>query len=286
MSDISQENRIIKLLEERIKRLEAREIELQTRLAAEIFSAREKEELMIHQSRLATMGEMISNIAHQWRQPLYELSCMIQMLKLDLPPESRDLPQLDAFVSGGLDIITYMSRTIDDFRNFFQPSRKAASFDPSEAIYDAISLIKASLKGAGIEISCNCTGNYRIYGHSNEISQVLLNLINNARDALLSANVDSPFISISCIREADSVVIRVEDNGGGIPEKIMEKIFDPYFTTKQKSHGTGLGLYMSRVIVESSGDGRLTACNTAHGALFAITLPISDGNSGEDDASV
>ncbi len=268
------------------KELEILNSTLEARVTEELAKNREKDLLMIHQSRLAALGEMLSNIAHQWRQPLHELSCMIQMLQYDLPPESRNLPALDEFTGRGMEIIRFMSRTIEDFRNFFLPSRKAEQFDAFVAISNAISLVQTSFRSSGIEIESDCDPDCTIFGHSSEISQVLLNIINNARDALLQNQVENPGIFISSLSQNGTVTIKVEDNAGGIPEEIIGRIFEPYFTTKEKSKGTGLGLYMSKMIIERNGKGTISVVNGPEGAIFTITLPASDGDGGVSDEPV
>lgn len=257
------------------KELEELNGSLETRISEELAKNREKDLMMIHQSRLAVLGEMLSNIAHQWRQPLHELSCMIQMLSLDLPPESRGLPAVSEFSERGMEIIKFMSRTIEDFRNFFVPSRKPEVFDVRDAVSGSISLVSTSFKSSGIEVECDCETGCLIYGHCSEISQVLLNIINNSRDALIQKRVEAPKISICCLLKDGIVCVRIADNAGGIPDEVIDRIFEPYFTTKEKSKGTGLGLYMSRMIIERNGNGTLSVENGPEGAIFTIMLPAS-----------
>ena len=247
---------------------------LQSRVAEEVSKNREIELLMLNQSRLATMGEMFSHVVHQWRQPLNELSCMIQMLKLEQSGEKLNEAKLDEFISDGMLLVRYLSQTVDDFRDFFQPSRNSSAFELSVAVENAVSLLQASLKSSGIDLFCLKDSDCKVFGRSNEISQVLLNIINNARDALLLRKVESPQISVSHRCENDFAVIIIKDNAGGIPLDIIDKIFEPYFTTKQKSQGTGLGLYMSKLIVEHNGMGTLKAANHDSGAEFRLSLPV------------
>ena len=233
---------------------------------------REKEQMLIQQSRQAAMGEMIGNIAHQWRQPLNALGLTIQQLSLiyDLGEFNREF--LDKSVLQSMELIQHMSRTIDDFRNYFRPDKEKVQFKVSESIANTMSLIEDGFKNQHISIEIVAKDDPGIYGYRNEFAQALLNILNNARDALIEREIDAPRVTITMCSEGDRAVVTVADNAGGIPEEIMEKIFDPYFTTKGPHKGTGVGLFMSKAIIEKNMGGRLAARNTGEGAEFRIEV--------------
>jgi len=233
---------------------------------------REKEQMLIQQSRQAAMGEMISNIAHQWRQPLNTLGLTIQQLKLYSEIGEFTEEFLDQSVTGSMDLIQHMSKTIDDFRDYFRPDKKMAEFKIREVVGSTLSLIEDSFKSKHIGVVVIANGDPAIHAFRNEFAQVLLNIFNNAGDALAGrARIDSK-ITITFGSEEDYTVVTIADNAGGIPEEIMHKIFDPYFTTKGPQQGTGLGLYMSKNIIEKNMGGKLTVQNIADGAEFRIEV--------------
>jgi PAS domain S-box-containing protein len=250
----------MKLREETAARMQATE------------SLREKERMFILQSRQAAMGEMIGNIAHQWRQPLNVLGLNIQKLMLyyDLGEFTREF--LENSVNKSMDVIQHMSSTIDDFRNFFKPDKKPAEFRVSGAITRTLALVGESFKNDAIGIDVITKDDAVINGYTNEYAQVVLNILNNARDVLLERGIKDPRVTINLCAEEGKSVVTIADNAGGIPEEIMEKIFDPYFTTKGPQTGTGLGLFMSKSIIEKNMNGRLTARNIVDGAQFRIEV--------------
>jgi signal transduction histidine kinase/DNA-binding response OmpR family regulator len=237
-----------------------------------VETLREKEHMLIQQSRQAAMGEMIGNIAHQWRQPLNALGLTVQGLLLfyDLDKFNREF--LEQGVSTSMELIRHMSRTIDDFRNYFRPDKEKGEFKVAEAVENTLSLIESSFKNQLIDIEVIAKDDPVIYGYRNEFAQALLNILNNARDALTERNTGDPRMKITICSENDRAVVTVADNAGGISEEIMDKIFDPYFTTKGPQAGTGVGLFMSKTIIEKNMGGRLIACNIANGAEFRIEV--------------
>jgi signal transduction histidine kinase len=218
---------------------------------------------------MAAMGEMINNIAHQWRQPLNLISLIVQGL-----PESKDLSQaeLDHEIERIMGVIMHMSQTIDDFRYFFCQNKEKSHFTANQAVVKAVEFINPSLIEKGISISIIEQSEVRVFGYSNEYAQVLLNILSNAKDALTERVTEEPFIEISITRETDRSVVTITDNGGGISQEVLPRIFDPYFTTKESMQGTGIGLYMSKIIIEQNMGGRLTAQNTDDGAEFRIMV--------------
>jgi PAS domain S-box-containing protein len=237
-----------------------------------VEALREKEQMLIQQSRQAAMGEMISNIAHQWRQPLNALGLTVQQLLLeyDLGEFTREF--LNHSVSSSMELVKHMSRTIDDFRNYFRPDKEKVEFKVREAIANTLSLLEGSLQNPRISVEIVAKDDPVIFGFQNEFAQVLLNILNNARDALTEREIDDPKVTITLCSEDGCAVVTVADNAGGVPEEIMDKIFDPYFTTKGPQRGTGVGLFMSKTIIENNMGGRLTVRNIANGAEFRIEV--------------
>lgn len=262
---------------------EARRREVERALQDEILERirvmeelHEKDQLLMQQSRLAAMGEMINNIAHQWRQPLNVVGLIVQ--ELQTRHDQGDTPK-DFFrgkVADVMKVLQHMSQTIDDFRNFFRPNKKKEYFQVAQVVPKVFSLVEGSFRNLQIRLDFNLADNTVICGYPSEYSQVLLNILVNARDAFSECAADSQrVVSISAFTESGRSVVTIADNAGGIPEEIIHKVFDPYFTTKGPDKGTGLGLYMSKSIVDKSMNGTLTVCNTHNGAQFRIEIPSS-----------
>jgi C4-dicarboxylate-specific signal transduction histidine kinase len=243
---------------------------LEERVENEVEKRRENEQMLIHQSRLAAMGEMIGNIAHQWRQPLNAVGLIIQNMGDAFDYGELDKEYLDRTIAKSMEIIHHMSKTIDDFRNFFRPEREKHEFSVKTAVDKAVSLIDATLKNSYIRLEVDIKEDAVAYGYQNEYSQALLNVLNNAKDALLANEVKDPLIKIALFKKDDKSALAISDNAGGIPEEIIERIFEPYFTTKEQGKGTGIGLYMSKVIIENNMGGSLTVRNADGGAEFRI----------------
>lgn len=243
--------------------------DLQTRVKEEIKKNEEKTQLMFQQSRLASIGEMIGNIAHQWRQPLSELGIDLFKMKQNFANEEKFK---QAYEHAKL-VIKNMSNTIDDFRTFFNPNKEKDKFHISESVKEAANMLVGSLKKDNIKLNLNIKKDSEIYGFKNELTQVFTNLIANAKDALNSSNIKEKIIQITIIEAQDTAIVAVYNNGAKIDKKIIYKIFEPYFTTKFESHGTGLGLYMSRLIIEKM-NGEIYAKNRNTGVEFDIKIPI------------
>ncbi len=246
--------------------------DLDQKVKEEVFHRQEQERLMIQQSRLAAMGEMIGAIAHQWRQPLNALSLVVQNQYLTYHSGKLN----DQFMARSMEkserLINKMSTTIDDFRNFFKPNKHSERFDIYVLVNNTVNLLDAQFKSHNIEIEINCDEGISIKGFQGELSQVLLNLLNNAKDVLLEKKTSEPQITIHVHQISNGIRIKVKDNAGGIPEEIISKIYEPYFTTKLESQGTGIGLYMSKIIIENNMKGKLIAFNDADGANFVIEI--------------
>ncbi|MDU0460772.1 MAG: PocR ligand-binding domain-containing protein [Geobacteraceae bacterium] len=237
-----------------------------------VEASREKDLQLIQQNRQAAMGEMIGNIAHQWRQPLNTLGLVIQEMPVMFECGRFSRDYLDERVAKTMAIIMHMSQTIDDFRNFFKPDKEKTTFKVSKEISKTLTLIESGFQEQQIRIEVNTSGDPVIYGHPNEYSQVLLNILLNARDAFAKQKTECPRVIIDLFTEGGKTVVTIADNAGGIPEDVMGRIFDPYFTTKGPDKGTGVGLYMSKIIVEKNMDGRISARNVGNGAEFRIEI--------------
>jgi len=244
---------------------------LERRVQDETAKNREKDHLLIQQSRLAAMGEMIGNIAHQWRQPLNTIGLLFANIKdaHDFGDLSGDY--LDECTRNGMRLTQQMSGTIDDFRNFFRPNREKVRFGLNKAIREALAIVEAGFGNDHVRLDWQEGEDISAFGFPSEYSQVLLNLLANARDAIMARQVADGRVTVRTRRAGESVVLTVGDNGGGIPVDILPKIFDPYFTTKEK--GTGIGLYMSKMIIENNMNGRIEARNIEGGAEFAVIMP-------------
>lgn len=246
---------------------------LESKINEEIFKRTEQEKLLIQQSKLASMGEMIGNIAHQWRQPLGEISAIL--MNLQVKHEFNDLNPdvLIQSIHQCKKINAYMSSTISDFQNFFKPSKDKEVFELGESCHRAIAMLQASLKYHGIEFYFDITEKVEVLGYPNEFAQALLNILSNAKDVLSEREISNPFIHLELKKGYKYTLILIEDNGGGISSEHMDRIFEPYFTTKYSKQGTGIGLYMTKMIIENNMNGLINVKNTKQGALFTIKLP-------------
>lgn len=233
---------------------------------------RQREQMLVQQSRLAAMGEMISNIAHQWRQPLNVLALHAQELPVVHKRGDFNQEYLERNVRKMMEAIGYMSSTIDNFRNFFSPGKEKVNFSVKETLERTLTLLNGSLREAQIATKVVAAADPVVNGYPNEYSQVLLNILINAKDVLVAREVSCGTITIEIGMEGERSLVVISDNAGGIPEGILHKVFDPYFTTKGPERGTGLGLYISKMIIEKNMGGRLTAENIAGGACFRIVL--------------
>jgi PAS domain S-box-containing protein len=245
---------------------------LEQRVSDAVGELRNKDQLMISQSRLAVMGEMISFIAHQWRAPLNNLALVMQSVRQEYASGQMTPEQMGKDVDKGMELINFMSQTIDDFRYFFRTDKIRRPFSVKESISRAMSLVQASLKDNNIAIAVEAESDCEIEGYPNEFAQALLNLIGNARDALLERAVAEPVIRVRLSRENGRAVLTISDNGGGIPNAIIDRIFEPYFSTKEESKGSGIGLFMAKTIIEKNMGGRLSVRNVDGGAEFRIDL--------------
>jgi C4-dicarboxylate-specific signal transduction histidine kinase len=246
---------------------------LDRRVRDEIAKRKEQESLLIHQSRLAAMGEMIGAIAHQWRQPLNALSLVMQNMQMQHRMERLSDESMERMQGKAEQLVQRMSSTIDDFRNFFKPGTQAEPFNLGQTLSSAAGILEGLFKNHNIALSIECDAAIELFGIPGEFSQVILNLLGNAKDAVLESRSPAPAILLRATQVGQRIQIDVEDNGGGIAPEILNQIFEPYFTTKEEGKGSGIGLYMSKMIVENKMNGRLEVSNGTEGARFTIDLP-------------
>ncbi|MFA5428825.1 MAG: PAS domain-containing sensor histidine kinase, partial [Sulfurimonas sp.] len=262
-----------KRVQEQTKELKELNQTLEARVRDEIRKNEEKQRVMFWQSRHASLGQMIANIAHQWRQPLTELS--LAMFNIKKAVQNDRVEDMSKFYDESKNIIKNMSQTIDDFTNFFSPNKVRYYFNISESIRESIGLLESVINDEMITIKTNFE-DIKVLGITNELTQVIINLINNSKDAFIHNSILLREINISTKKESGFAVIEVQDNAGGISKENIEKIFEPYFTTKHKSRGTGLGLFMSKMICEQGLHGTLDVKSKKKTTTFSIKIPLDD----------
>jgi len=256
--------------------------QLNERIELEIKKNEEKNRILIQQSRMASMGEMLENIAHQWRQPLSTIS--IAASGMEVKKEFSTLSDEDFYKSINhiKKASMYLSQTIEDFRSFFNKNKSLSKINIKNVIDKTLELMGNTFIQNRIDL-INDTQDIGTLSLENELIQVLMNILANAKDALKQLSGDNKYIFINVYKEEDNLIIQIKDSAGGIDDEIIDKIFEPYFTTKHQFNGTGIGLYMSKLLVERHLKGTLTAKNIEFtfmdkihkGALFEIVLPIS-----------
>ena len=268
---------VLKSYENKVK-LNAKELEelnesLVIKVQKEIEKNREKVQLLVQKSKFIALGEMISNIAHQWRQPLSELSSILMYIKFKQSIKALDENTMNQKLQEADKVLDFMSHTIDDFRNFFMPKKEKEEFYLNKVVDLVINIVSSTLKNYDIRLEINIDEKIVLKTYLNEYEQVLLNIINNAKDVLIEKKIENPYIKIRAQEEVNHIILTIEDNGGGVLVEPKGKIFEPYFTTKENSNGTGIGLYMSKIIVDKNMKGKLRVKNTKDGAKFAIIIP-------------
>jgi len=272
-------------VEEKTQQLEVLNDKLKKKFKEEVRKNRKKDQMLYSQSKMASMGEMIGNIAHQWRQPLSTISTIASgnSLKIDFAQLKED--ELKKDFTKIIDTTKHLSNTIEDFRNFFMEDKEIEKFDLVDVIKKDLSLISASMQNSYITVIQNLNS-VEVTGLKNELLQAVLNILNNARDVLIDKCEDQRIIVIDVFENDQGANIVIKDSGGGIPSNIKDRIFDAYFTTKQKDVGTGIGLYMTQQIIKNHMSGTLEVTNEEFvideviymGAAFRITLPSQTNN--------
>jgi C4-dicarboxylate-specific signal transduction histidine kinase len=251
-------------------------LELENRVEKEIENRREKEILLVEQSKMAAMGEMIGNIAHQWRQPLTELSTIFMNINFKFKRGKLEESYLQKKITQSEHIIEFMSHTIDDFRNFYSQDKSDEVFSIYKSCNNVINILSSVLKYHHISSSLYVDNDLVLRGSRSEFEQVILNIVSNAKDVLIQNRTKKGYIKIYSIVSLDKVSIIIDDNAGGIQVSPIEKVFEPYFSTKHQSKGTGIGLYMSKTIIESKFNAYLKVSNIKNGARFEIVFDVFD----------
>jgi len=247
---------------------------LEIRVQEELDRNRQHQLILMQQSRLAQMGEMISMIAHQWRQPLNSLSVIIHTMVIRYKLDRVDSVMMSEFEKDTHSQIAQMSQTIEDFSNFFKPNRKKSYFYISKQVNHSLKLLYPVLSKFDIDISFDIVDDCEIYGYPNELGQSIINIITNAKDTLIEREIDKKKIEKTLKIENNNIILSICDNAKGIDGDIIDKIFDPYFSTKEAKNGTGLGLYMSKMIIQEQMSGVLRVQNSDSGACFEILFVI------------
>ena len=260
-----------KRVEEQTRELKELNQTLEERVQEEVEKNEERQRIMFWQSRHASLGQMLANIAHQWRQPLTELSLAMFNIKKALQNSNEE--DVNKFYHESKHIIKNMSETIDDFTNFFSPDKEKYYFNISESIKESLVLLENMINDEMITIRTDFE-DVEVLGITNELTQVIINLINNSKDAFIHNSILLREITITTKKENSFAVIELQDNAGGIAKENLEKIFEPYFTTKHKSRGTGLGLFMSRMICEQGLGGTLDVKSKKNTTTFSIKIPV------------
>ncbi len=257
--------------------------ELEQRVKDEVNKNRVKDRHMLHQSRLAQMGEMISMVAHQWRQPLNAIAATSVNIQTHIELNKFDLSKKEGknkFIEfsntefNNIDLyINTLSETLEDFRSFHKPTKEAELLLVQTPIQVALKIVNSSLLKNNIILIQNYKSKSSLNLFKNELTQVILNLIKNSQDSFIENNTQNPEITIKTRDIEDGISIEIKDNGAGIEDKIIDKIFSPYFSTKSEEKGTGLGLYMSKIIIEEHHKGKFYLKKNKNGISFIIIIP-------------
>ena len=266
-----------KVLEEKVNEQTAELKQLNESLsetvAYKVAEVHEQQEMLITQSRLAAMGEMLSMIAHQWRQPLSTTTLRISNMQIKSMMEHQKNDERDVLLEEVSDTLVYLSNTIDDFQTYFKPDYKSELANVSELMQRAKSFVQARADIYDIEVVCEGSTELEIDTFANEMIQVVINILNNAIDVIVSSQKSEKKISIETVADKEHILIKIKDSGEGIETRLLERIFEPYFSTKSEN-GTGLGLYMAKMIIQEHMKGRIYAQNSENGgAEFSIELP-------------
>ncbi len=259
-------------LSKKSKELELLNLSLRENIENEVEKNRKKDQQLIEQSRLAQMGEMLSMIAHQWRQPLTAISATSASIEMKALLGKTDNNTILKQAKNISKYSQHLSQTINDFKDFFKHEKELSYTSYDDIISEVLNIVQISIESKGISITQNITTDKKVKTYHNEVKQVLLNLVKNAEDILLEQDIENPYIDISTFYDNGYLTLQVKDNAGGIPQNIVHKIFNPYFSTKKEKNGTGLGLYMSKTIIEDHCKGNLSASNDKDGAVFTIKL--------------
>ncbi|QDF30417.1 sensor histidine kinase [Halarcobacter anaerophilus] len=249
---------------------------LEKEVNKQLNELRQKDKLLIAQSKLAAVGETLAHIAHQWKQPLSQINSVVANIEADFEDKKLNSKRLEEHLNEIEKLTFYMSDTIESFNNYLQPNDEKEVFSIKEAFDNAFALVYKLFESKQIECKFEIKEDSQVLGVKKEFVQAILVILNNAKDVLVDNKIEKPKINIYIGREENRVCLEISDNGGGIPQEYFEKIFDPYFTTKPHSQGTGHGLCMAKMIVEKSMHGKLKVKNELFGAKFSIELSKED----------
>jgi signal transduction histidine kinase len=246
---------------------------LEEKVRVSVEKVIQSQKIMLYQSKLASMGEMIDAIAHQWKQPISILKMKIDMLKYDMEDNQIDKEYIKVYKRTSQEQLNHMVNTLDEFRGFLRPDKEVESLEIKKEIDSVLHLLKDDIISHCIEVEVICTDALKIDAIKNEFKHVLINLINNAKDAFVEKEIKNKRITIQVEQDEEEIIIQINDNAGGIPKGVIENIFDANFTTKGKE-GTGIGLYLSKLIIEKFG-GKISVKNILDGASFEMVFKSS-----------
>ncbi|PHS58281.1 MAG: hypothetical protein COB17_03405 [Sulfurimonas sp.] len=272
----NQKNIVFDMLIAESKKVQDLNLNLASQVEEEVNKNRAKDQQLLQQSRLAQMGEMISMIAHQWRQPLSVISAVAISLNIKAELGTADKSTVIDFSKRISEYSKHLSSTIDDFRDFFKPNKEKENTSFNYLIESVLRIVEIEITTNNIYILKHLKCHNEFDSYANELKQVILNILKNSQDILLENKIQDPFIKILTYSTEENLILEISDNGGGIPDDIITKIFDPYFSTKLDKNGTGIGLYMSKIIVEEHCSGKLNVKNNKDGVMFKIKIPHND----------
>ena len=254
---------------------------LELKINEQLEDLRQKDKMLLQQSKMAAIGEMIDAVAHQWKQPLSTIKLQSELLQLDITMDSVNVQNIQNATDTTIEQIKHLTNTIDEFRDFFRPNHNIKSLNLKSLLNSIIILLKDELNKHSIKIEILCDDNIFINANKNDIKHLIINIINNAKDEMIQSNINTYHrdIKIQCLQNIDNTTISIQDNGKGIPQNIIKDIFKPHFTTKENIGGTGIGLYICNTIIEKY-KGSIGVSNISNqeqnlqGTIFTITLPI------------
>ncbi|HET6420065.1 MAG TPA: PAS domain S-box protein, partial [Geobacteraceae bacterium] len=273
-TDITERKLAEEQLEQRKRQLEELNRTLEKRVEEEVAKNREKDIILIQQNRQAALGEMLDHIAHQWKQPLNAFSFIVQDAEATWSCGEMTDEYVSETVAKAMDLVQHMAQTVEVFRDFYRPEKEKSAFSIKDSIDRALSFISPALKFHAIALGLDIDPGLTAVGYPKEYTQVLLNIMTNARDVFVDRKTEKPWLEVKAFEEGGKAVVTITDNAGGIPDTIIGKVFDIYFTTRESDGGTGVGLYMSKNIIEKNMGGKLNVVNIDNGARFRIELNV------------
>lgn len=263
----------LKSTQRKLKRLN---VNLEQKIEEELEKNKNQQSIIFQQSKLAEMGMMLNMIAHQWRQPLNNISLIVNTIILKQKKEQLHIENLNKFKNDFQKQITYLSNTIDDFKDFFKPKKEKELFILRDSILTTYSLVKPIFDKNQIQLNFNIDPQISYFGYKNEFSQVILNIINNSKDALIEKDIENKLIDIFVTNNQKEIILTIQDNAKGVSNSDLEKFFELYYSTKNSVNGTGLGLYISKIIINEHFNGKVIAYNKNNGLEITIKIPIND----------